>query len=200
MRSAPSTGCSASQSWHLAQFSHASAATNLDPSVEWGESPRIDGTGQDGAARPGRPAAAAVIWRWREAKFDAVEPTSKIIVRAVIQSSVGFAVAGILFNRVSKPMAYVVLAIACVNLGCAVVSPHGVYRGIERGLAWFGTKVGLLLSWLLLAPLLYVFFFPFGMLFRRGKNDLLGRTYDRSAATYWTTRSPNKLTSRERQF
>jgi hypothetical protein len=50
-----------------------------------------------------------------------------------------------------------------------------------------GRRIGRALTWLLLVPLFYLFFLPFGLLFRRGRRDRLKRYFDREATTYWET-------------
>jgi hypothetical protein len=52
----------------------------------------------------------------------------------------------------------------------------------------FGSLVGTAVAWLLLAPVFYLFFLPFRVLARRGKNDRLQRRFVPDAKSYWTKR------------
>jgi len=59
---------------------------------------------------------------------------------------------------------------------------------LERGVAGLSRLVGAILTWLLLAPVFFLFIAPFGLLRKRGARDPLKRRLDRSTDTYWTKR------------
>jgi hypothetical protein len=54
--------------------------------------------------------------------------------------------------------------------------------------------VGRLLTWVLLVPLFYAFFLPFGALLRRGRSDRLARRFDAGATSYWEPRESRRPT------
>jgi hypothetical protein len=60
-----------------------------------------------------------------------------------------------------------------------------VHPWIARALGLVAFAVGTILTWALLVPLFYGFFWPFGRLFRRGRRDALERAWDRDAPTWW---------------
>ena len=94
------------------------------------------------------------------------------------------------------------MGIAGFILLSALVSPTVVYAGIEKLFDSLGHLLGRAMTWLLMVPLFYLFFLPFGLLFRRGRRDRLRRYSERDAATYWERREgPTAAShSRERQY
>jgi hypothetical protein len=56
------------------------------------------------------------------------------------------------------------------------------------------------MTWIVMIPIFYLFFLPFGKLLRRGRNDRLRRYYEREAETYWEPHTPMQASSLERQF
>jgi hypothetical protein len=136
----------------------------------------------------GRPEAAAVVWQW--ATPASLEPgadpaTSRIRVRGLLQALVGGIVGFGVFRLVSPTVGVVVLGIAGVIGLTALVSPTGLFAGIERMFAALGGLTGKILTWLFLVPLFYGFFLPFGRLMRRGRRDRMRRFLDPSAESYW---------------
>ena len=81
-------------------------------------------------------------------------------------------------------MAMVVLATALFLSSLAVVWP-AAFIFLESILRALGTKVGEAVTWLCLAPVFYLFFLPFGLLFRRGRRDAMQRLLEPNATTYW---------------
>ena len=66
-----------------------------------------------------------------------------------------------------------------------LVSPNGLYLGIERLFDLLGRLLGRGMTWLLLVPIFFLFFLPFGALLRRGRRDRLKRWFDPEADSYW---------------
>jgi len=79
----------------------------------------------------------------------------------------------------------VVLSTAALILVSALFSPGGVYATLERMLVAIAQRLGRALTWVLMVLLFYLFFTPFGMVFRRGKRDSMKRFFDSEAETYW---------------
>lgn len=61
-------------------------------------------------------------------------------------------------------------------------------RTVRRLEGWVSRGVGGLLAWSLLMPFFYLVITPFGLLFRRGARDRLGRGVDPAVPTYWRDR------------
>lgn len=141
------------------------------------------------ASRPGRPEAAAAIWRWKGAAAPAASLKAAALRReGVIRALVGAVVGGVLFALGLHRLAYVAWGISTLILLAALVSPAGAYAAIGRGLQAFGRLVGRVLAVLLLTPVFFLFFLPFGRLLRGGRRDRLERWFDRAAPTYWRRR------------
>jgi hypothetical protein len=156
-----------------------------------------------GAPRPGRPEAAAAIWRWREVGGEGDRgEAARQRRRGVIQALVG-AVAGVaVFFFWRREAAFVVWAVSAVTLALALASPLGAYAALGRGLARFSHWVGRALAWVLFVPVFFLFFTLFGRLLRSGRRDRLERWFDRRAPSYWKQRPDGERTLADyrRQF
>jgi hypothetical protein len=109
-------------------------------------------------------------------------------VRAIVA-----ALAGALFFYFERPVvAYVAWSVGALTLLLAIVSPLGAYAALERAVAKVGLLVGTALSWLLLAPVFFLFVLPFGLLTRRGAKDPLKRAFERDAPSYWKKREHDR--------
>ena len=82
-------------------------------------------------------------------------------------------------------VAFVAWGLSGLVLLLALASPLGIYRRLDNLTRAIGRGVGTFLSWVLLAPVFYLFFTPFGLLFRRGRRDTLARRFDPRTTTYW---------------
>ena len=106
--------------------------------------------------------------------------------------------AGALLFWLGRPIASsIAVGLGALTLVLALVSPTRGYLALSRAIARLGEGVGLVLSWVLLGPVFFLFFVPFGLLGRRGRGDRIGRTFDRTATTYWITR-PERSPEAER--
>ncbi len=144
----------------------------------------------------GRPEAAAAIWNWRsEMPKRALPSPARARLRGVLQALVGMSIGALMLFLWSLTLGWVVLAFANVILLSALVSPTGLFAGIERASLALGNRLGQLL----LAAVFYLFFLPFGALFRRGKNDRMRRFYEPDATSYWESPDAVRTISRSRQ-
>lgn len=141
--------------------------------------------------QPGRPEAAAVVWSWKRAspadseKVGAGSAT-RARLRGVLQASVG-AIVGLLVHRTLSPsVGTAILSVASIILLAALLSPRVLYSGIERLFSVTGRALARGVTWISLVTLLYLVFFPFGVLFRRGRRDRMRRRFEPEATTYWT--------------
>jgi sulfite exporter TauE/SafE len=122
--------------------------------------------------------------------------------KGLVQAIVAAVVAGLFYWWQHVIVATIVAGIGTLVLLLAVTSPLGAFAAIERAMARFGQWVGVVVGWLVLLPLFYLFFFPFGSLFRRGENDRLKRFYQTASDTYWVDRvaADDPVASRQRPF
>lgn len=141
--------------------------------------------------RPGKPEAAAAIWDWRAARDDRA-----VVARARKTALVRFAIAslagGTLFYFGRAAVASVAWSAGALTLLLALASPLRAYAAVDRAVTRVGEWVGGVLTWILLAPVFYLFFTPFGLLLRRGARDPMKRRFDSGLATYWTRREDDR--------
>ena len=152
--------------------------------------------------REGNPKAAAAIWHWRaeEPVSEARPSAASVRLRGSLQALVGaaFGLASHLFW--SKTVAIVAFTAAGLVLFCALASPHGLYALLRRLFEATGRVVGRAMTWIVMVPIFYLFFLPFGKLMRRGRRDRLHRYFDAEAETYWEPHTPIPTSSLERQY
>jgi hypothetical protein len=139
------------------------------------------------SARAGRPEAAAAIWSWRE-RAPAPDPARGARLRGSLQALATATAASAVMWLGSRGIAQAMFAFAALVLLAALLSPGGLYAGLQRLFAATGQRIGRILTVALLVPLFYAFFVPFGLLRRRGRRDRLARRFDAGAATYWESR------------
>ncbi len=155
-----------------------------------------------GAVRVGRPEAAAAIWSWQTPEPPKEPQTSAHLRRrGAIQAVAGFVAGSIFWLLEVKALAAVALTIASFVLLSSLLSPTGLYGAIDRAFHALGQWIGRGLTWLLLPTLFYLVFFPFGVLFRRGRRDAMKRFFEAESETYWSPhRGKAEQSSYERQF
>jgi hypothetical protein len=140
--------------------------------------------------RSGKAEAALAIWNWRDpqAQGPPPAPAGKVRIRGSIQAAIVAAIGILLLLWLGlRTVGFVMLGAAAIVFLAALASPRGLYAVLDGLARAIGRRIGRALTWLLLVPLFYLFFLPFGLLFRRGKRDRLKRYFDGEAATYWET-------------
>lgn len=154
------------------------------------------------APRAGRPEAASVIWRWRDLPGPTGRGPSARRARLVgtAQALVGALAATLLYRFWSTTMGTVVYAVSALILLSALLSPGGAYRAIQGLFDSLGHATGRALTWLVMVPLFYLFFFPFGLLMRRGRRDRMKRRFEPDLASYWEPHKAFSAADHERQF
>ena len=150
----------------------------------------------------GRPQAAAVVWDWNRPGTAASRNVPRHSPRLVgmVQGLVGASVALAIHLFWSQTLGTVVFCIAGIILFSALVSPTGLYRVIQGLFTTLGNTTGRALTWLLLVPLFYLFFLPFGALLRRGRRDQLKRYFEPDKESYWEPHKPFSAADYNRQF
>ncbi|HEY8428482.1 MAG TPA: hypothetical protein VIL20_08920 [Sandaracinaceae bacterium] len=141
--------------------------------------------------RPGRPEAAAAIWDWKRAD-DAPGRAASARRAARMRSAVAAAAGAALFYFERTSAAFVAWSLAGLTLALGLASPLGAHAAVDRLVARAGRLVGRAMTVLLLAPVFYLFFAPFGLLFRRGARDPLKRRFEPDATTYWKARREDR--------
>ena len=150
---------------------------------------------------PGKPEAADAIWqRHGSNSDDARLPTGNVriggTIRALISASFGVGV----YLIWSQTVGTIVLCIAGIIFFSAIVSPNGLYRGLQGLFGSLGNFTGRVLTWLMLVPLFYLFFLPFGKLMRRGQRDALKRKLEPESESYWEVHKEFSPADLDRQF
>ncbi len=140
----------------------------------------------------GRPAASASIWRWRDATEDRGRAASSQRRAGVIRALVGLTAGGLLYYFERPIVAGVAWSISGLTLVLALVSPLGAYAALDRLVARAGRGVGLVLTWLLLAPAYYLVLTPLAWAIRL-RRDPLRRTLEPERESYWSERTSRPL-------
>lgn len=134
----------------------------------------------------GRAEAADAIWVDRHsARAEPVASAARNRIVGVLQALATATLGSLLFVFWSQIAGSVALCVGAVILISALTSPTGLYVGVQRLFAAFGYQTKRALTWLLLVPLFYLFFVPFGALMRRGRRDRMKRYLEPDAETYW---------------
>ncbi len=140
-----------------------------------------------GSPRPGRAEAAALIWQWDKPSASGIASSSYSAERkrGSLQAAVGAVMGGLFVWMGWSKLAWGLFAVAGLLLTSVLLSPGGLYATLDRFARGVAQRVGRACMWILMVPVFYGFFFPFGLLFRRGKRDRLKRFFQPEAATYW---------------
>jgi hypothetical protein len=141
--------------------------------------------------RRGSAEASAVVWRWREQDENEKARAAKLVRGATLRAVVA-AVAGGVFYFVGRHLlAHVAWAVGGITLLLALASPRA-YAAVDRAVSAVSHGVGRALTWILLAPVFYLFITPYGLLFRRGARDPMKRRFERSLPSYWKKREEDR--------
>jgi hypothetical protein len=161
------------------------------------------GTEFTGEASAEKPSASSIVWNWRYGR-DHSARTRLVYSRrqGAVHSFIGLVIAAILFVLGQRTLAMIAGSLATLSFLLAMISPAGLYTRLRSGVAQLGVWIGIALSWILLVPLFYLFFLPFGLLLRRGARDSMERNLDSTAMSYWKKRKEvtSVRSGYERQF
>jgi hypothetical protein len=86
------------------------------------------------------------------------------------------------------PLPAAIVAALAVGLPLAGRVDLGLLRRVYVGLSLVTYPLGWLVSWVVLALAYYIVLTPIALVMRLFRHDPLQRTFDRSAATYWSPR------------
>lgn len=150
--------------------------------------------------RIGDSRASAVIWRWREPESKSEPTMGRVRLQGSLQALVGALVGLTIFRFWSRGVGVVACVLAGIVLVTALASPTGLYAALRRLFDATGRVVGRVVTWIVMIPIFYLFFLPFGKLLRRGRRDQLRRYFDVQAQTYWEPHMAIPTSSRERQY
>lgn len=137
----------------------------------------------------GRAEAADTLWNWRGADATTDDSANSARRRGSLRGVIAIAAAGLFWVLDTPTLAMIVATIGAVTLLSALASPLGLYAVIERAIGRAAGLLGRITTVITLVPLFYLFFVPFGALFRRKRRDKLKRFYEPEADTYWIVRS-----------
>ena len=142
------------------------------------------------------------VWRWEQkAGSRKNELAGKNRMKGLLHGVIGGAVGALIFTFLSKTVGYIAFTIAGTLTLIALISPTGAFVTIERAIERFSIGVGTFVGALILIPVYYLFFTPFRLFLRRGRNDSMQRWLDAEASSYWTVRADErKPEDYERQF
>ncbi len=139
--------------------------------------------------RAGRPEAAAAIWDWRGEGVDRAQQARKARRGAIVRALIGGAAGALFFFALSRPVVgSIAWGVSGLTLALGLASPLGAYAALDRLVTGAGKLVGTALTWLLLTPVYFFFFAPFGWLFKRGARDPMKRDLEPSRESYWRER------------
>lgn len=152
--------------------------------------------------KAGSPEASAAIWRWRVAESppESGPRPSRLRVQGTLQAAVGAGFGLLCFLFWSRTIAIVAFSMAGTLLLAALLSPTGLYALLRRLLDATGRGVGRVMTWIVMVPIFYGLFLPFGKLMRRGRRDRLKRYFDAEASSYWEPHQVMATSTRERQY
>jgi intracellular septation protein A len=110
-------------------------------------------------------------------------------------------IAGIELQPASaRQLSYALWAVAVVSSGLAWTMPKALLRPYQAATA-ISLPIGFVVSYVVLGVLFYLVLTPIGLVFRLMGRDLLTRSFDRSASSYWVRRAPvTDINSYYRQF
>jgi hypothetical protein len=158
-------------------------------------------TAQELPIRSGSPAASALIWDWQTTQTSSSATWRNRRLKGALQGLVGLVLGTFFYLVVSEHMGTLAWGVSSVILISALLSPEGAYAAIERLIDRLVEAVGKGVTLLVMVPVFYAIFLPFGIVFRRGKKDTMKRYYEDSVDSYWLTRSePPTAADRERLF
>ena len=130
--------------------------------------------------------AAVVNWNWRKPRRTAPAADPRALrLRGCVQGLIGLTLAVTVYLLWWPAFGIAIAVLAGVIGLSALLSPTGLYSLLQRLFVWTGHLLGRGLTWLMLVPLFYAFFYPFGVLFRRRRRDRMRRFYEPDASTYW---------------
>jgi len=143
--------------------------------------------------------ASDVIWNWKSSGIRSRAQSAGSLRKKGLIQGVGTAMVASLFWYFElRTMALIAGAMAAIVLLAASISPTGIFATLSRGADKLGHFIGNCIKWIFLPAVYYLFFLPFGTLFRRGDNDSLQRTCSPGNSTYWINRQESGTESRSR--
>ncbi|MFK7986471.1 MAG: hypothetical protein AB8I08_10595 [Sandaracinaceae bacterium] len=136
--------------------------------------------------------ASGVIWRWQDRSDERAKKAASQRKAGLVRAGVGVVAGAVLFYFDRPVVAGVAGSLAGLTLVLAVASPLGAYAALDRAVAGLGRGVGLVLTWLLLAPAYYLMLTPLAWAVR-ARRDPLRREIDPKRASYWSARTSRPL-------
>ncbi|MCB1702061.1 MAG: hypothetical protein KDI14_14630 [Halioglobus sp.] len=148
-------------------------------------------------------AGAAAIWDWKTSQVERLDSGAGALrLKGLVQGGVAVLVALAAWYFGFTLIIYVAGFIGTVVILAALFSPTGFFLTLDRGAVKLGAVLGGTIRWIFIPLVYYLFFVPFGKLFRQGDKDTLKRAYSPAAPSYWVQRDPAGISkgSRRKQF
>jgi len=153
---------------------------------------------------PGEGHTRSPIWDWRGAPSErsSEDGLPRARRRASLRAGAAAAIGAAVYLLWARTLGVAIMTVACLLLAIALLAPSGLLQALERLFVRLGTFTARMLTWVLMVPLFYLVFLPFGLLFRRGRRDRLKRWLEPDASSYWEahTGPTAASSSRERQY
>lgn len=143
-------------------------------------------------AEPAQAEASATIWRWQHRGEERARAAASQRKAGLVRSAVGLLAGGLFFYFERPAVAAIAGTLASITLVLALVSPLGAYAALDRGVAAVGRGVGLVLTWLLLAPAYYIVLTPLAWVIR-ARRDPLRRRIEPDRESYWSERASRPM-------
>jgi hypothetical protein len=126
------------------------------------------------------------VWPWQEDKASG-KPQKPSLATAFFTLTVAWVVAGVFYYFSHPVMATIVACISMLVFFCSQFLPD-IYSIIERLIKKLSRGIGLLLTWLTLAPFFYLCFGGGRIIQKITGKDPMNRNIESSATTYWLKR------------
>lgn len=125
-----------------------------------------------------------VVWPWRQSTTQKKEVLWK---KALLQSLIAATMGSLMFYLGHAVVAVIIWIIAGVLIvSGTLIKP--VYRKIEAFGRKLGQMVAILLTWLLLCPFYFLFFFPIAFLHKGKTKKIFASPTTETTHSYWIAR------------
>jgi len=135
-------------------------------------------------------AVSLAVWPWSQTQPAARHGKGGVLLQAAIPLTVSAVLYFWAPFAHARTVAKVVLGVAAFLLLTGFLAP-ALFKKIEKLVWGLVHGVGVVMSWLLLAPLFYTFFLGARILLGLRGKDPLHRELDPAAASYWVVREPH---------
>lgn len=120
-------------------------------------------------------------------RLAAKDTWKEIFIHAMVAIVVGWF---LLYRHFDKPiMAKIVWTIGAIVVLSLLFAPP-LHRKIQQFFQWFGAKLALVVTWIVLVPFFYLCFWPGRIILHLKGTDPMHRKFPTNEPTYWIPRPP----------